>query len=118
MIRERFRDRMREQLVRARQSAEARGVTLGGVTIATDRQSQAMVTGALLMMRSQGAPKAVQWKTKNGTFAPIGLSELELAAQAIFAHIEACFAREAELLAELDAAEDPRSVDIYSGWPR
>ena len=96
------------EIARARYAAECGGITVSGVTIATDRQSQALITGAALA--AQLDPEySVVWKCAEG-FVPLTAEQILTAAQAVRDHVEACFAREAELSAEVDAAKSAKAV--------
>jgi hypothetical protein len=95
-----------------RDVAIASGITVGGVTVATDDQSQSRVMGAAVAaMLDPGY--SVQWKTASG-FVTLSAPQVIGLATAIRAHVQACFDREAALLAALDAGE---AVDIDTGWP-
>ncbi|WP_051294440.1 DUF4376 domain-containing protein [Gemmobacter nectariphilus] len=103
----------RRAAVKARRDvAIASGITVGGVTVATDDQSQSRVMGAAVAaMLDPGY--SVQWKTASG-FVTLSAPQVIGLATAIRAHVQACFDREAALLAALDAGE---AVDIETGWP-
>lgn len=70
-----------------------------------------------LVMLGAALPEGLQWKTMSGDFVAMTLS----LAQAIFAAATASdvahFAYAEQLHAQVLAAEDPASVDIYAGWP-
>ena len=70
-----------------------------------------------LVMLGSGMPEGLQWKTMSGDFVAM----TPTLAQAIFAAATASdvahFAHAEQLHAQVLAAEDPASVDIYSGWP-
>lgn len=95
-----------------RDQAIASGITVGGVTVATDDQSQSRVMGAAVAAMLD-PNYTVQWKTASG-FVTLSAPEVIGLATAIRAHVQACFDREAALLAALDAGE---AVDIDTGWP-
>lgn len=95
-------------LAAARYESEISGVTLGGMTIRTDRESQALITGAALAA-TQDAGYSVIWKSADG-FVTLNAEQIIAAAQAVRAHVEACFAREAELSAAVDAAKSAKAV--------
>lgn len=95
-----------------RDVAIASGITVGGVTVATDDQSQSRVMGAAVAAMLD-PNYTVQWKTASG-FVTLSAPQVIGLATAIRAHVQACFDREAVLLAALDAGE---AVDIETGWP-
>lgn len=95
-----------------RDVAIASGIAVGGVTVATDDKSQSRIMGAAVAAMLD-SDYTVQWKTENG-FVTLTAPQVIGLATAIRAHVQACFDREAELLAALDAGE---AVDIDTGWP-
>lgn len=94
-------------------------VTLNGETwtIKSDPESQAKLTGLLVVASAQ--PIAVKWKDSAGAFHDITNADVPTMVGAVFSHVQACFAREAELLAELESTTDTASfsatVDAF--WP-
>lgn len=98
-----------------RDQAMASGVTIGGVTVATDDLSQQRLTSAALA--AQIDPNSVvNWKTADG-FVTLGAAQITPLALAVRGHVQACFDREAVLLAEIEASDAPEAVDISTGWP-
>lgn len=75
------------------------------------------------VMRSQlaGNPAfAIRWKFGDGDFATLGLAEITGYGIAIGTHLQACYDREAELVAAINAAATPEAVcaiDVARGWP-
>lgn len=103
---------LREAVKAHRDAAIAAGLTVEGVSVATDDQSQSRIMGAALSaMLDPGY--SVQWKSAAG-FVTLTAPQVIGLASAIRAHVQACFDREAALLAALDAGEP---VDISTGWP-
>lgn len=96
------------EIANARWQSETGGTTLNGIEIATDRESQAMITGAAL--QAVVDPNyTCRWKTVQG-FISISAAEIVGIAQAVRAHVQACFDREAALLSAIDAAETVEAV--------
>lgn len=97
-----------------RYAAEISGTTLAGMPLDTGRDSQALITGAALAaMLDPGY--TVRWKTAAG-FVELEAAQIIAVAQAVRAHVQACFDREAELLAALEA--DTFTPDMLEeGWP-
>ena len=96
------------ELALARYRAEVSGTEFGGVHIKTDRQSQSLITGAALAA-TQDPGYSVVWKAEGG-FVTLTAEQIIAAAQAVRAHVEACFAREAELSSAVDAAKSTKAV--------
>ena len=98
-------DEWRRYLAWARYGAECRGVS----GIRTDRESQAMITGAALKAM-QDDTYSCRWKTETG-FVELTAAQILAIADAVRAHVQGCFDREAELLALVDAATTPEEVE-------
>lgn len=94
----------RDEIAAARYAAETDGCTVDGVTIATDRGSQALLTAAVVMARLDPEFKT-QWKCADGHFKQLDAFQLRSIGDAVIAHVEDCFAREAELVELVDAAQ-------------
>ena len=96
----------RAEIAAARYAAETGGCTVDGVTIATDRGSQALLTAAVVTARLDPEFKT-RWKCADGRFVMLDAMQLRAIGDAVTAHVEACFAREAELIELIDAAQTP-----------
>ncbi len=102
----------RDRLKARRDLALAAGITVNGLAVATDDLSQSRIMGAALSAMLD-PDYSVQWKTAAG-FVTLDAATVLALAGAIRAHVQACFDREAVLLAALAAgtADDPEA-----GWP-
>lgn len=81
---------------------ETSGITVAGVEIATDRESQALLMGAVLV--AQNNPEYVaNWKARNG-WAVLDAATIINIADAVRSHVQACFDREKELQEQVEAA--------------
>jgi len=97
-----------------RYDAETAGIDLNGMRIDTGRDSQALITGAAVSaMLDPGY--SVRWKTAGG-FVELSAEQIIGVASAVRAHVQACFDREADLLAELDAGTLTADM-LQEGWP-
>ena len=106
---------MLSQLKSARDAAIARGIEVEGLHVQTDDLSQSRLTAAALATRlDPGA--TVRWKTASGAFVVLSAAQIIAIALAVRSHVQSCFDREAELKAEIEAAEDPGSIDIADLW--
>lgn len=98
---------------------EISGTTFNGMPIATDATSQTKYIGAVV--GAQIDPTAViNWKLANGDFVPLDAQTIVAVAMAVRAHVQACFDREAQLRAQIEAAatvEELDAINIYDGWP-
>ena len=95
----------RSELAASRWHAETSGVN----GIRTDRESQSMITGAALKAM-QDSEYTCKWKTEGG-FVELTAVQILAIADAVRAHVQGCFDREAELLALVDAATTPEELE-------
>jgi hypothetical protein len=106
-------------LAALRWEKETGGTVFNGMPIATDAVSQTKYIGAVV--GAQIDPDAViNWKMADGTFVALDAKVITAVAMAVRAHVQACFDREAELKAQIEAAATPEefsAVDIGAGWP-
>lgn len=99
-----------DEISAARYAAETGGCTVDGVTIATDRGSQALLTAAVVSARLDLEFKT-RWKCADGRFVTLDAMQLRAIGDAVIAHVEQCFAREGELCEQIDAAQTPEELD-------
>lgn len=99
-----------EEIAAARYAAETGGCTVDGMTIATDRGSQALLTAAVVSARLDPEFKT-RWKCADGRFVTLDAFQLRAIGDAVIAHVEACFAREGELYEQIDAAQTPEELN-------
>ena len=106
------------RLAERRWQVETGGIDVGGVHIATDDRSKLLLANAATRAREDPA-YSVRWKTSPGQFSQISASEIVAADAAVYAHVQRCFAREAELSDQLEAAKKPEALaDAVEGfWP-
>jgi hypothetical protein len=79
---------------------ETAGITVGGTAIDTDRASQAQIVGAVAYVQQN--PAAVfQWKAGPSTFVSLDAAAIVAVGNAVGAHVQACFAKEAEVDASI-----------------
>jgi hypothetical protein len=97
-----------------RYDAETAGIELMGMHIDTGRDSQALITGAALAAMRDPA-YVCRWKTAGG-FVELNAEQLTAVADTVRAHVQACFDREADLLAALEAGTFTESM-LEEGWP-
>ena len=84
------------------------------VHIDTDDRSKLLINGAALEATVDPA-YVMQWKTPGGFVELTALQVIGIA-RAVRAHVQACFDREAELLAALDAGTLTPAM-LEQGWP-
>jgi hypothetical protein len=90
------------EIAAARYNAEIAGVTVNGISIKTDRESQGLITGAALQAL-QDPTYTCNWKTENG-FVTLTAEQIQAVAVAVRQHVQACFDREAGLIGQIKNA--------------
>lgn len=112
---------MKAALAAKRYAVEAGGIIVGGKRIITDRDSQYMISGAVNAVGLNPA-MVVKFKTADG-FIELNKDAIIFLATAVANHVQACFAREADLTALIDNSttfEELKSIydnDLDSDWP-
>jgi hypothetical protein len=103
-----------------RWEVETAGVVIGGIRIKTDRESAAKLTAAYVKADRDPGYAIANWKVADGTFVTLSAAAILAAGDAVSAHVQACFDREAALSVEILASTDVEllsDIDIESGWP-
>lgn len=96
--------------------AETGGIVVAGTAIATDRESQALIMGARLY--AQATPDtSFQFKAAAG-FVTLDGADIEAVALAVAAHVQACFAVEAGVRADIEAGTITTLSQVDgAAWP-
>ena len=102
-------ERKRGEIAAARWEAETAGIDVNGFTVRTDRESQALITGAALKAM-QDSEYSCRWKTESG-FVELTALQISAVADAVRTHVQGCFDREAELLPFIEAATSPEELE-------
>lgn len=97
-----------------RYAVEVGGITLQGLPINTDDRSKLLINGAALEATLDPA-YTMRWKTPAG-FVDLTGAQVIGVARAVRAHVQACFDREAELLAGLESGALTEEV-LAAFWP-
>ena len=84
----------RAEIAAARWEAETAGIDVNGFTVRTDRESQALITGAALAAFAD-PDYTCRWKTEAG-FVSLDSVQIKAVAQAVRAHVQSCFDRETD----------------------
>lgn len=103
-----------ESIAATRYDHETAGIIVSGTSIDTGRDSQALITGAALSAVIDST-YICNWKTVNGTVS-LTATQLIAIATAVRAHVQACFDREAALLAAVTAGTYTDAM-LTEGWP-
>lgn len=100
------------ELAALRYTKETSGIVVDGVSISTDRESQAMISGAYCACIID-TTRIIDFKSVNG-WVQLTASEITSIASAVAMHVQSCFTREKELAALLDM---DINTDLTTGWP-
>lgn len=106
-------DAARAAIAARRWQAEVGGLTISGMHVHTDERTRTNILGAYQEALEDPA-YTVLWKGADGAFVALDAPTIIAVAKAIRHHVQACFIREAVLLAELAQGEP---YDIETGWP-
>jgi hypothetical protein len=106
-----------DALAARRFTAEESGTTFNGMSLQTDRVTQAKVTAAYVKAKADSTYAIANWKMAPGTFVTLSAAQIIAVGDAIAAHVQACFDHEALLSGQIEAADNPGSIDINAGWP-
>ena len=106
---EKAKSEKKQEIAAARYAAEIAGVTVGGVVVKTDRESQALITGAALKA-TQDAEYVCTWKAESG-FVTLNAGTIIAVADAVRTHVQTCFDAEAAKCAMIDAAQTVEDVE-------
>jgi hypothetical protein len=109
------------ELAEIRWNAEESGTTFGGNPLATDRTTQAKLTAGYAKAVNDPDFVIASWKFAAGVFGSLDATTIIAAANAVEAHIQACFTNEKTLSGDIIAAADfaeLEAVDLTVGWQR
>lgn len=107
---EALKEAKKAEIANTRYEAEIAGVN----GIRTDRESQSLITGAALKA-SMDSTYSCRWKTEAG-FVTLTAAQIIAVADAVRAHVQGCFDREAELLPLIAAAATEADLQDIN-WP-
>lgn len=100
----------RKQHVAAwRYGTETGGVTVDGIIVKTDPESQAKISGALVSLK-ENLVADIQWKGVNG-WVTLGLPQMTAVATAVAQHVRQCFIDEKKYLDAIDACTTVDAVN-------
>lgn len=93
---------------------ETGGISVGGVPVATDRESQSLITGAHAYAQIN---PGVMIKYKSGAgFVDLEAATVAAIATAVAAHVQACFATEADVAVAIERG-DVLTLEDVDAWP-
>ncbi|MGR3622431.1 DUF4376 domain-containing protein [Pseudophaeobacter sp.] len=99
-------------LAQARWEAETGGLVLpNGLPVRTDRETRAALTEAVNALQAGLMQEPIPWKMAGG-WADLSKADLEAITTAVAAHVQASFAAERSVQAQIDEAEDLTGFDV------
>lgn len=110
---------MLAQLAARRWQAETGGLSFGAMRVPTDRDTQGRIDQIVKAYADGDLTGPISFKMPFG-FVSLGEEELRGVKKAGALHIQACFQKEADTAALIDAAQshaDLDAIDFAHGWP-
>lgn len=97
-------------------AVETGGISVDGVGVRTDRESQAMLSGAYLAVQSN-PDRTINWKTDSG-FVYLDATAMTKIAESVLCHVQSCFDIEAHTAAAINAGTITTFEQIdAAAWP-
>jgi hypothetical protein len=110
---------MRVEATAKRWSVEVGGITVAGVSIATDAGTQSKLSSALQLVQDDDQI-IIDWKSTDGSWVQLDAATVTAIARAVGLHVQACFTRERAIHTAINDAADHDDLDdinISTGWP-
>lgn len=101
------------EIAQARYEAEIAGVTINGISIKTDRESQGLITGACLQAVIDPT-YTLNWKTIDGSFVELTAEDIKAIGTTVRTHVQAQFDREKTLLEQVNAATTAEELEVIT----
>lgn len=103
-------------LATKRWDTESLGVTIDNIAIQTDMDSKNEMAGYVTESIVNGLTE-VHWKLADGSFQTYAIADFKNVYKIVAKYRNDCFGIEKSKAEEMDAAPDPTTVDIETGWP-
>lgn len=110
---------LQAEIAAKRWEVETGGITVAGVPIKTDRESQSQLISASTSLKS-GLIADTPWKAADGSFTLVTQDDLEPVVKAVAVHVRSCFDAERshiDAINVLQTQADLDAYDIHTGWP-
>ncbi len=98
----------------ARFRKETGGIAVAGQPVATDRESQALISGAFALVQQQ-PQTVIRFKTPGG-FVTLDAAQMSAIAIAVAQHVQACFAIEADVAGDIASGEIMTTAEIDTAF--
>jgi len=98
---------------------ETGGLVVGGIPIATDRQAQAMITGAGNLFDKDPSLLTVDWSIDAENFVTLDKATVQQNGILIGRHVQASFTAQRQIVALIDAGDitTAEQIEAWAGWP-
>lgn len=104
-----FKAAKKADIAAARYSAETGGIAVNGALIATDREAQAQLNGALAALGNSFV-ETINWKNADGTWSELTADVVKEVGALVARHVQSCFTREQELCDQVATAATVEEV--------
>lgn len=94
---------------------EVGGTEVSGLVVHTDDRSKALIMGARIAAEAD-PDFTTDWKTADGSFVTIDAATIISVSNAVLAHVAACFAIEAQVLAGVEAETITTTAEIDAAF--
>lgn len=103
---------LKKRVGERRWAVESGGITVGGILVDTTIEAQNRISSVVLNGTRVGM-ESINFKSPNGQFNTITMTQMTAIADAIAAHVQNCFTAEAAHCAEVDALANLSEVRDY-----
>lgn len=110
----------RADLANTRWQHETGGISVGGMNVPTDRETQTIVDRMVKAFDDGDLADPISFKRGAGDWLTIDAATARQIKKLGALHVQACFKRECELDGLIEAAEDRAAldaIDLTTGWP-
>lgn len=110
---EEMKEAKKAEIAAARYEAEIAGVTVNGTFIKTDRESQALLTGACLQAVID-PEYSLNWKTADGTWIKLSAEDIKAVGTTVRVYVQSQFDEEERLCGLIDNAMTEEELEVIA----
>lgn len=92
------------------------GHSSGNIAMQTDASSRALMSNYIVISMADTL-LTVDWRAPDGSVTQYNMADFKKLSGAVTSYVNLCMQRQNALIGALDAASDPSTVDLNSGWP-
>jgi len=93
------------------------GFLYNGHVFNSDKDSQFLMSTAMSQSERGFPVFPANWILQDGSIIELTYDEMKALSGALAAYVQACYGNYVILKAQIDASNDPESIDITQGWP-